>query len=77
MAFIIDTYSKFNRWDREHAVHIFTVNEVWYAIKEVELEWGMPILPEKVDSDTRPSSYFIYGSKEEALRFVSLMKSLN
>lgn len=54
MAFIIDTYSKFDRWDKEHAVHIFIVNDVWYAIKEVELEWGVPILPEKVDSDTRP-----------------------
>ena len=34
-AFIIDTYNKFDTFDRAHARYIFTINEVEYAIKEV------------------------------------------
>ena len=40
MAFIIDTYNKYDSWDREHSRYTFEINGVWYGIKEVELEWG-------------------------------------
>ena len=40
MAYIIDTYNKWSKWDREHAAECFIINGVEYAIKEVELEWG-------------------------------------
>ena len=45
MAFIIDTYNRFNSFDRESARYIFEVNGNMYAVKEVELEWGIPKLP--------------------------------
>ena len=35
MAFIIDTYNRYNSWDRNHAKHIFEVNGIMYAVKEV------------------------------------------
>ena len=37
MAFIIDTYNKYNRWDREHARYVFEINENWSAIMEVDI----------------------------------------
>jgi hypothetical protein len=42
MAFIISTYNKYDIWDRTHSVYKFEVNGNWYAIKEVEMEWGLP-----------------------------------
>jgi len=49
MAFIIDSYNRFDKWDFEHAVHIFEVNGGWYAIYRVQLEWGLPILPLRLE----------------------------
>jgi hypothetical protein len=49
MAYIIDSYNKYNRWDKEHSLYVFVINENWYAIKEVMLSWGLPQLPNKVD----------------------------
>jgi hypothetical protein len=34
-AFIVDTYNKYDVFDREHARYTFEVNGVEYAIKEV------------------------------------------
>ena len=51
MAYVIDTYNRWSKWDREHSVYVFSINENWYAIKEVELEWGFPILPFRTDMD--------------------------
>lgn len=79
MAFIIDTYNKYDSWDREHARLVFEINQQWYAIKEVILFWGQPQLPLKVDGGEEPETYphFIYDTYEQALAFVKLMKSLN
>ena len=77
MAYIIDTYNRWDRWDRIHSVYKFTINDNWYAIKEVELEWGKPILPLSIERDTHADSYFIFDSQESAMCFVRKMKSLN
>ena len=77
MAYIIDTYNKYNSWDREHQRYIFEINGQWYAIYEVILFWGEPQLEQKVDEEKDPKTYFIYDSEEEARKFVYLMKSLN
>ena len=34
-AFIIDTYNKYDSFDREHSRYTFELNGVSYAIKEV------------------------------------------
>ena len=54
MAFIIGTYNKYDPWDREHSVYRFEINGGWYAIKEVEIEWGLPQVGMRVDSDEHP-----------------------
>lgn len=77
MAYIIDTYNQYSRWDREHTKYIFELNEQWYAIKEVILNWGVPDLPQQVDRDLYPETYQIYNTYEDAMEFVHTMKQLN
>lgn len=77
MAFIIDTYNRHNAWDRAHATYVFTINEVQYAIKRVELKWGIPQLPERIDIMIDASIYRVYETEADAMRFVTFMRSLN
>ena len=78
MAYIIDTYNRWDKWDRKHAVFVFTVNDVPYAIKNVNLEWGQPQLPMRIEQETQNQPpYYIYGSLEEAIEFAKHIKSIN
>lgn len=79
MAFIIEKYNRYDRWDREHSKYIFEINEQWYAVKEVILFWGQPQLPIRIERNEKPETYpyFIYDTEEQAMEFVKLMKSLN
>lgn len=77
MAYIIDSFDKYDAWDREHARYTFVINDNWYAIKEVILFWGKPQLPLRIGNEKNPETYFIYGTFEEALKFVQQLKSYN
>ena len=76
MAYIIDTYNRYDRWDRENSTYIFYFNEQAYAIKRVELVWGKPQLPTRI-CESAEIPYFIYNTEDEAKAFVQRMKSLN
>lgn len=77
MAFVIGLYDKYNIWDREHSIYKFEINGNWYAIKEVEMEWGLPQVSMRVDSDEYPEQYCVYSKYEDALHFAQMMKGLN
>ena len=79
MAFIIDRYNKYNVWDREHSRKAFEINENWYAVYEVELEWGLPQLQYSIerDQEEEAKNMKVYDTFEDAMRFVQLMKGLN
>ena len=77
MAFIIESYDKYDIWDRECSKYIFEVNGNWYAIKEVEMEWGIPKLAIRIDRDTDASSYQVYDTLEDAMRFVQQVRKVN
>ena len=70
MAYIIGSYNKYDAWDREHRKYTFEVNENWYAIFEVEMEWGVPKLPLRVDRNETAHEYRIYEEYGDALKFV-------
>ena len=70
MAYIIGNYNKYDAWDREHSVYKFEINENWYAIKEIEMEWGLPKLPMRVDRNESGHEYHVYDTYEDAMRFV-------
>ena len=44
MAFIIGNYNKYDAWDRTHSRKVFELNGNWYAIYEVDMCWGLPML---------------------------------
>lgn len=77
MAYIIDTYNKYDTWDREHKRFAFELNGQWYAIYEVILFWGEPQLPLRIGQEKNPKTYFIYEREEDAREFVRKMKSYN
>lgn len=77
MAFIIGSYNKYDQWDREHSKYRFEVNEREYAVKEVELEWGVPKLPQRIEQEEQPKQYYVYERYEDALQFVKCVKYLN
>lgn len=79
MAYIINSYDKYNSWDRSHQRKTFEINDNWYAVYEVELEWGVPQLQELVDRDNTQDAkqMHIYDTYEDAMQFVLLMKRLN
>lgn len=64
MAYIIKAYNKYNRWDREHALHVFSVNERMYAIMEVGMEWGLPQVPGSLEYEEDLSMYHVYDTEE-------------
>lgn len=76
-AFIIDTYNKFDQFDRDHSRYIFEINEIQYAIKEVHLKWGRPQLPLRIGTDREDEPYKIYDTFEEAFEFTTQMRNLN
>ena len=76
-AFIIDTYNKYDSFDRANSRYIFEINEIQYAVKEVYLKWGKPKLPLRVGDNRDEEQYKIYETLEEAIRFARKMKNLN
>ena len=76
-AFIIDTYNRFDQFDRDTARFIFEVNEVWDAVKEVYLKWGKPKLPLRIGDERDKEQYRIYDTYEDAFEFAMQMKNLN
>ena len=75
--YIIDTYCRFDKWDQQHSVYTFQINDEWYAIKEVEVEWGFPVLPIRFDYDLKVEWYKLYETQEEAMGYVAQLKMLN
>lgn len=80
MAYIINRYNKYDQWDREHQRKVFEINGNEYAVFEVEMEWGLPRLPYRIDGmDTEQSvrQIHVYDTYQDVMKFVVLMKSLN
>ena len=77
MAFIIKAYNKYDRWDKEHATHIFSINDVPYAVMRVGMEWGLPQVPSPMEYEDNLELYQVYDTEEQAMEFVHLMHSLN
>ena len=73
MAFIIDTYNKFNGWDRAHAKFKFDLNAVQYAIFEVSFPDDLQ-LSSDMYKERDPKAYHIYEHYEDALQFVKHIK---
>ena len=75
MAYIIDSYNKYDSWDRAHSLHIFYFNDIPFAIKKVSMEWGLPTIPTYADTNNYEWLYKIYDTYDDALKFVHSLRS--
>ena len=41
------------------------------------MKWGLPQLGLRIDIEDSPETYYVYETEEEALEFVSKIRSLN
>lgn len=71
VVYIIDIYSQFSL---DKIVDVFYLNNRWWAIKEVNLEWGIPQLQSIEEDD--PMSFHIYNTLDEAKEYVHSLKKL-
>ena len=69
-VFILDLYDKFSP---DKVISKFRINDRWWAIKEVPLEWGEPQLS-KIEKDSIP--YRLYETEAEAREYVRKIKHL-
>ena len=69
-VFILDLYDKFSP---DKVISKFRINDRWWAIKEVPLEWGKPQLS-KIEEDSIP--YRIYETEDEARDYVRKIKKI-
>ena len=74
-VYIIDTYDKYSRADRQTAKLIFLCNDTWYAIKKCEVRHGKLIRPQRIDENENENEWFFrYDTFEEAEAFARLMR---
>lgn len=69
-VFILDLYDKFSP---DKVISKFRINDRWWAIKEVPLEWGEPQLS-KIEEDSIP--YRLYETEDEAREYVRKIKKI-
>ena len=74
-VFIIDTFDKYRREGNEKSIH-WVSGRPW-CIREVEMEWGVPKIQEKVEYDVNPAIFHIYEKYEDALKYIHDMQSTN
>lgn len=76
-VFIIDIYDKFfARLVSNQIRQRFLLNDNWYAIYEVPLEWGRPKMIRPIEEEQMPDFRY-FETLEEAQNFVKRMKKIN
>ena len=73
-GYLIEEYCKYDAWDRSHTVYKFSINEVWYGVKEVEVVDEVPQVPIRMSGS---NLYHIYQTQEEAIEFARALKKIN
>lgn len=71
-VYIIDTYSKYCP---DTIISTFKVNGREYALKEVELNWGVPQLS-SIEEDLEQPYFKLYNTLDEAKEYVRQLKRL-
>lgn len=71
-VYIIDSYSKYSG---DTIVSTFIINGKEYALKEVELNWGIPLLS-SVEEDAEQPYFKLYTTIDEAKEYIRQLKQL-
>lgn len=71
-VYIIDIY---NKYTRDKVIEVFRLYGREYCIKEVELNFGRPILS-SIEEDNESINFYLYNTLEEAEQYVSQIKNI-
>ena len=75
-VYVIDIYEKYMRQGNEKSIH--WVHGIPYCIREVEMEWGLPVLEDnRIDEELRPQTYSVFEEYDAAVRYIKQMQRLN
>lgn len=74
-VYIIDSYNQYCKEGNEKSIH-WVGGRTW-CIREVEMEWGYPVIKEKFEYDVNPAIFHIYEDYEDALKYIHEMQSIN
>lgn len=72
VVYIIDICQKYTK---DKVIDCFFINNNWYAIKEVELKWGIPQLS-SLEEMTESPHFKLYNTIEDARKYVRQLKRL-
>lgn len=76
-VFILDSYNEFAPDSVQKLVRYkFKINDYWYAIYEVPLEWGEVMMERPIDEEVKPE-FFYFNTYEQAFDFVQELKKIN
>ena len=77
-VFIIDTYDPyFSKLIQDTIRYKFVINDVWFVVREVVLEWGAPILGPRPIEEEREPNFHYFNTLEEAKQFARELKRIN
>lgn len=75
-VFILDTYNPYSL-DKDSIRYVFSVNDRKWAIKEVQLDWGLPHLNLEIGEELDPSIFHLFNTFDEALAAAENLIHLN
>ena len=76
-VFILDDYNQYGL-DKDNVRTTIKINGRFWAIKEVQLQWGLPQLQRPItDPEIDPYIYKLYNTYEEAFAALQHIKALN
>ena len=70
-VFIVDVFDKYRREGNEKSIH--WVGGRQWCIREVEMEWGVPKIQEKIEYDVDPYIFHVYEDYNEAVDYIRRM----
>lgn len=72
-VFIIDVYDKYTR---DRIIKTFKLYGRDYCIKEVELDFGKPILSSIEEASDESIKFYLYNTIEDAEKYISKLKQI-
>lgn len=74
-VYILDTYNPYNVSGNVNVKKIFKHYDHYYCVREVELEWGRPVLNfRSITDDDEFLDFHLYDSLDEAKAAVAALK---
>ena len=70
-VYIVDVYDKYRQEGNEKS--IYWIGGRTWCIREVEMEWGLPVVQDHIEYDVDPSIFHIYEDYNDAVEYIKHM----